>query len=468
MAEARKSKTGTAPEVVEPASESGQADTVCDATDLLERHYPSLKCVGEDWYLPKGGVYRLQNTNLVRPVALSVLSRENHSDYMAQAVMRTLESRKQVPPESILGFARFLDAERSVVQICCQNGVLRVSADDLVLEPHNIRWSFGRQVQARYDEKATCQRFQKLVREALPDREDRELFWSYCAYTLYPACDLQTFLVAYGPGGTSKSTVFEAVASALGEENVTRLGFAELCGDGPGYSLPSLQRSALNLGAEAPQGEVQESDRLKILVEGGELPVRPIYGKPRPLRGYHTKIVLLGNCQPRFKSGTSAELRRLRILCFGNEHKKTDPLLDVKLARQASGIFSRGLVPGLQTLLRSRRIPAGGPNSRRVFRQYAIVHDPHRVFVEQCCDLGPELQEPKLKLLGAWRAFVEREHLREALRDQHWFFRVLYDRYPQIQSRRLCGEENRLYVVQGIGLRPDVEVEPDILSDHDR
>ena len=49
-------------------------------------------------------------------------------------------------------------------------------------------------------------------------------------YLLYPSCKKELFLICYGPSGTGKSTIAEAICGVLGEDPmVTSLTLSQLC-----------------------------------------------------------------------------------------------------------------------------------------------------------------------------------------------------------------------------------------------
>ena len=459
----------------EATAEVHVGDSIYDAANILEAAYPGLMCIGKDWYLPQNGVYQLYDTNLIGPKALSVLTKEKQTAHCARAVIDTLEMRKQVPRDTLRSFARFENHERSQVLLCCGNGVLRVTPDVIELLPHSLDYAFGRQLAANYRPEAKCPLFINTIRTALPDKNDRDLAHAFSAYTLYPANDIQVFLICYGESGTSKTTIWHGYTSAIGEASITRIGFPELCGNGNGYSLPSLERTALNLGAEAPQGELQESDVLKLLVEGAPIKVRSIYERPRTMHDYHMKIVVLGNYIPRFKSGTTAELRRLRILHFQHQHGQSDPTLEARIALERDGIFSRCMVPWLKWLLRERQIPMGGVAAQRLYSRYKTTHDPYGTFIKECCDLDRRtddvncLSDTKDRIFGAFECFIERNDLADGLREERWFFRRLRERVPHLKNSRpgsSDGQRERRLV--GIRVKEGVTTEPHSISVNER
>ena len=456
--------------MAELVEEQQFAADVPSATDLLEKRLPEILCVGDVWYAFENGIWKPTDHNVYRPLALRVLVEAKRTDRNCQHVLRTLESRKQVPREEMRSFARF-DDEGSVL-VCCRNGVLRVTAETADLLPHDAHYYFTRQAAAAYDTSAGCELFRSVESEALPDEADQELLETFAGYTLLPSCDLEVALFCFGATATSKSTLWEfGFGSALGSARtsdrdceqgsdlVTSISLSSLC-SGNGYSIPRLEKAALNLGGEASAGELSESDMFKLLAEGAAMEVRAIYGRPFTMRGYHVKLVFLGNHLPRFKAGTDAELRRCRFLHFMRSPETKDPTLKPRIAAERDGIFSQVMVPRLQGLLANRRMPMGGEESQRIMLRFALQNDPIKVFGDECCDFGPDVHENKDRLFAAFYAFCERNDLSSGLRTRDVFFMKLRAAYPAIADYRPRERGAREYRLRGIEVKEGVPCPP--------
>ncbi|MBE0541661.1 MAG: hypothetical protein IH623_09770 [Verrucomicrobia bacterium] len=341
------------------------------------------------------------------------------------------------------------------VLLNCRNGVLKVTPEDAVLVPHNLQHMFTRQIAAAYDPNIGCDVFERVVSEALLDEKDQQLFLSYAAYVLQPNCKLHAALVCHGLGGTGKSTVWDAVSAVMGTDLVMNVSLRQLCA-GNGYSIPRLRFAALNVGTEAPSGELAESDMLKMLVCGEPVEARAIYGRPEKLEGYSVKFVFLSNHLPRFKSGTDAELRRLRFLQFDRKPDKIDPLLAPKLAAEKDGIFSNIMVPCLRGLLATPVIPEGGEASRAAKKRFALENDPMESFVAECCVLGPDIYEPKERLHRAFVAWARDKDVALGLQTSEHFFRHLRSRRTGLGDYRPKVDGQRRHCLRGVRLKEGV------------
>jgi P4 family phage/plasmid primase-like protien len=313
----------------------------------------------------------------------------------------------------------------------------------------------GIRIAAAYDTSATFEVFDQVVTEALRDAEDHELLIRFAGYVLLPHCRLHAALICYGQSGTGKSTVWEAIQNVLGTDLVLNISLRQLC-DSKGYSLPRLRFAALNLGTEAPSGELGESDAWKSLICGEPVDVRPCGGRPVKMEAYCTKFVFLSNHLPHFKSGSDAEVRRLRFLQFEHKPAKIDTSIKLKLEAERDGIFSNVMVPGLQALMRDPVMPEGGKASRSVRERFAVENDPIEAFLASCCHLGPDLSETKDRLHRAFLAWSRGKDVGSGLQTSEHFFRQLRARRTGLQDHRPSVDGQRPHCLKGLRLKDGI------------
>jgi phage/plasmid-associated DNA primase len=178
--------------------------------------------------------------------------------------------------------------------------------------------------------------------------------------------------------------------------------------------------------------------------------VREIYGKPFKM-AVTTKLLFLTNHLPRFRHGTDAERRRLRLLRFTQVPTEPDPERKAKIKAERNGIL-RLMVDYLVQLLKLNQLPFGGATSIATLDRFAATNDPVTSFIRQKCILDPEHFIAKDTLQEAFAAHLDEIGLPGALGDN--FFKILYDRYPAVQdSRRRRSNGQRERIVTGITLK---------------
>jgi len=419
---------------------------------------PPLRTHGDKWYAYDGRAWRVTEKEFFRGQALEILPERHQVARHAKAVMDHVEIKSQIGvDDKLAGAVKFDDKRRVLLNVA--NGVLQVSATEVVLLPHKEEYLFTGALEAAWEEGAKCPLFERVTLESLPAVEDRALLHWCSGYTLFPdSKQHEIFLICFGEAGTGKSTVMGAIMGVMGSDPlVTSLSMAQLCSQGQGaYSLPGLQYALVNLGTELDTVELDDSSAFKRLVSGETIEARTIYGRPFPMTPT-VKLIFLSNSLPRFKHGTDAELRRSRFLCF--DRKRTDADKDTtlkdKLPLERSGIL-RWMVEGLQAVLGGEPAPAGGVQSRAVKEKFAINNDAVTAFVKAHCVLGVDRVVHKNDLYAAFTSYLEGYGFSQKSKEH--LFKQIYERYPglsvtQVRTKQATNERPSGHYVRGIELR---------------
>lgn len=436
----------TAPNVIEIAT--GEKFSEAKHAELFLRKIEgSLKCQGENWFLYRDGVWSPKSRDEFRPVAQRLIPFEFRTARRAGDIIRHVENLSQVSNGEFWGAYRFSRNGKDIL-LNVDNGILVVSQNQ---EPHiilhNEKALFTAKMAAAWNSEADCVRFKKLLCESIPDEQDRECLLYFLAYTLLPDCRFQVAALLFGKPSCGKTTIAEAWAAVLGESNVRRLTLAQIAAEN-GYFTPRLKEAALNIGSEIQISEVAESDTFKALVSGEPITARPIGRAPVEVRTT-AKLLFSGNHLPRFKQGSDAEVRRMRIINFSTAPAEPDILLGRTLANEKDGILAL-VVPYLQRLLSMKVFPDAGASSQRTLELFAIGNDPVSAFVRKRCILNPEKSESKDNLFSEFADFLEIHGL--PVWQTPTFCKVLYERYPYLKVERPRGGLGREHVVRGISI----------------
>lgn len=349
--------------------------------------------------------------------------------------------KRQVPDTELIGCYKIVqekDGAQSIL-LNVSNGVVKVWPDgEITLDKHDEEHRFTGRMVARYDEQAVAPLFHEVLNHQQPDEADREMLQLFCGNILWPTPYFEVALVMFGPGGTGKSTIAEAIAGTLADGSdrgdlVTSLSMMQLC-DSRSYSLFKLRWAALNLTTEVDTVDLDESTHFKLIVSGEKMEVRPIYGKPISMRT-SCKLMAVANSVPRFKNGSSAELRRLRFLVFDVPVAKPDTTLKERLATERDGIFL-WMLEGLVKLQRAREVPLGGSKAQLIREKFAMSNDPVGYFVKSRCVVARDVAISRERLKNAFDEFLEQNGLPKQV--EEWFFRRLYQQHSsEIRSQRI-------------------------------
>jgi putative DNA primase/helicase len=417
------------------------------------RKAPPILTRADDWFAFDGKCWRPRSKDTFQRLSMDVIPPQHRLARHSKAVMDHVERTRQCTEDMEFGSAVKWKDDHSGVIVNVHNGVLHVTAEKIELLPHDKELMFTGCLGASWlPNSSEMPLFNKVLHETLHDISDVALFQWFSGYCLYPDCKQhEVFLICYGPGGTGKSTLADAIVNAFSDDVlVTRLSLAQICNSGPGsYSLPSLQTALVNLGTELDTVEMDESANFKQIVSGEPIVARSIYGKPFKMQT-NCKLWFLSNGLPRFKSGTDAEYRRARFLSFSKKPPEKDPTLKDRLREERDGILT-WLVDGLQAILQGFAAPMGGSHSAAVLKRFELSNDPVGCFVRENCTLSADLKTPKDHVINAFSEFLDAHQFPHRTRE--YFFRALYERNPNIvvQRDRTGGETK--HVLLGIGLK---------------
>jgi P4 family phage/plasmid primase-like protien len=405
-----------------------------------------VKCIGEEWYAEKNGVWLPTDRDVYRPHALKVLPITHRTQSRSLDVIKRLESEQQVHRSEFCGAAKF-DADGSVL-LAVKNGVLRLQkgGDVELLSPNSV-YGFTAALSVAYKPKALMTKFAEVLIQSLPDEQDRELLLDVLATSLIPDSRYEAALVLQGEAGTGKSTIMAPIFSIFGA-TCSSLSMVDLCHPN-GYKLAMLHNKLINLATELNTLEVDDTGLFKQLVSGEQFTARPIYGKPFEMCSTAT-LVFLANSLPRFKHGTDAEARRLRFVKFSNKVRNPDVTLKDRVALEAEGVFAE-LVRRAHELLNGAKLAEQGQYGQEVARRFQISNDPIGQFVSQYCVVRSDQCCLKNELLDAFTKFRESHGLSDKL-DSSVFFRNLYDRFQGVKARQKRVGTERPYFIFGIAL----------------
>jgi P4 family phage/plasmid primase-like protien len=403
------------------------------------------RCVRENWYVYRNGVWTKQERDAFRKVVADCIHPEHRTGRHILDLLSNVESRLQVEETAFFGAYKF---EGGSILLNVRNGVVIVTDKGQIdIRPHSPDDMFTVQIASAYDPEASCPLFAKFLSEALPDTEDRHFLQVWGGYILYPGCNYQVSAVCHGPSNTGKSTYATAIRTALGPGPCSAVGLEELCKPAS-YSLPTLKFKMLNIGAELNGTEVEESSQFKMLVSSDELTARQIYGRPESMRTT-AKLMFLSNHMPRFRKGGYAEERRLRIVAFNQEPAVKDLQLEHKLAGEGSGILN-WMLAGLIELLATGQIPRCGQQSEQVFAMFARHNDRIRHFVGECCVFDPAASITNDALFEGYKAWCDIHGIPTGDNYRSNFFMVLKTSYLQLRYGKPKFAGMRVRTVYGL------------------
>jgi D5-like protein len=179
----------------EPGAILDEQATETQLARVLQSKLPPLRCVGEDWFVYREGVWAKTRKDEFKPLALSIQHELKRTARKAIEILKHVEYANQTSGKEFRSFHFEQDGE---LFLNCATCVLAVSPEKIQPFPHSDQYLFTKKLAADYDPKAECPNFDRALQEALPDAADINSLRCFAGYTLMPDCRYEVSLICYG------------------------------------------------------------------------------------------------------------------------------------------------------------------------------------------------------------------------------------------------------------------------------
>ncbi len=317
---------------------------------------------------------------------------------------------------------RLLGFDNGVV--CLETGTLRPGKPE-----DKITFSTG----FSFDPDAPCPRWERFVKEVLPDPAVADFMWRAFGYALTGDMREQVFFLLFGRGCNGKSTLMDVIESVLGDYALT-VPFSTFEQDRAG-SVPadvaSLAGKRLVKASEGTPGRWLHSSRLKDITGGERVSARHLYGNPFTFRPT-CKVFLSTNELPKVGDDSDGLWRRLRQVPFTQRFEGTadDRSLKDTLLAEAPGILA-WLVRGcLEWQKRGLGVPAAVADATA---EYRADCDPLARFIDEACRLEAGADVGASDLFRHYQQWADRAGLSEKERlKSTGFYLKCTDRFTRV------------------------------------
>ncbi|MGW0537842.1 phage/plasmid primase, P4 family [Streptomyces sp. NPDC003032] len=197
------------------------------------------------------------------------------------------------------------------------------------------------------------------------------------------------FPFLHGPGGNGKSVIMDVLRHLLGDYAAPApAGFLMAGRQEHSEELARLQGLRLVVASEINPDARFDEAKLKELTGGDTLTARFMHQSFFEFEPTH-HLWLMGNHQPRVKSGGDSFWRRLRLIPFQYkvpETKEIEGLADLLVAEEGPGILAWIIQGAVDHFARGLREP---DSVKTATAAYAAEEDHIGRFLEDCCVRGP-------------------------------------------------------------------------------
>jgi putative DNA primase/helicase len=221
-------------------------------------------------------------------------------------------------------------------------------------------------------------------------------------YCLTGSTREQKLFFFFGKGANGKSTLLDLVEWILGDYSLKLPASVLMQSRHSNHptELAQLQGRRLATSSEIEDGQYWAESRIKELTGDEMLSARFMRQDFFQFRQTQ-KHIICGNYRPRLKGGDSAMQRRMVLVpfdaCF--EGKAQDRRLPEKLKDEAPAILHWIIQGAVRWSQDGLLIP---PRIKAASAEYMQAMDDLAEWVEDCCELGPDLRESKKYLFASF------------------------------------------------------------------
>jgi len=286
-----------------------------------------------------------------------------------------------------------VDLDHDDYLLNCDNGIFNLR--DGRLWKHDPKWLCTRMCPIQYDPAAAsdAKLHKVLTHVCNDDPETVEYAQKIMGHSIFGHNRLEQFYLWWGPGGSGKGTLMEAVKTALGDYCLKAefQSFIKTQGQRVRDDLDRLKEARLVLASEIDRGEAIAAAVLKEMTGGDTIASRQLYGEYREFRPRMT-LHLQANDKPRIDDQDSGMWRRLVCIPCGPSipDGKRDPDIKEYLQDPARGgrAVLAWLVAGAVATHKAKHIPLS-PAVAQATAEYRLSQDPLRGFIESRLLLPP-------------------------------------------------------------------------------
>lgn len=224
----------------------------------------------------------------------------------------------------------------------CVNGMLDLTNGEL--HEHDASRMCTQLCPTAYDPDARCDRWQQFLVEVF-NNDSQLISWmqKLCGYAMSGVIREHILPIFHGVGRNGKSTLIKAIQHVLGPDysGTTPSGFltASKHEQHP-TKLVALYGKRFVADLETGDGARLNEELVKRCTGGDEMQARRMFENFWSFKPTH-KLILCTNCEPRVRGMDVAIWSRVKLVPFSQVFAgREDPMLDAKLASEASGILN--------------------------------------------------------------------------------------------------------------------------------
>lgn len=259
----------------------------------------------------------------------------NDEDKLKAYMTQLFDSIKENQRKEVLHTIRYTAIKKDQAParyVGVLNGIYDIKENKFI--NHTPELVFTNLINAKYDPSTTCKDIDNLFNLISEnDKEVVQLLKEMIGYTLYRKNTLEKSFLLKGEAGSGKSTLLNAIASFLGEENITSLSLSQIGGR---FNTGLLKGKLANIGDDISYTTIKDTSIFKKLSTGER-----VIGEFKNETPFHfipfAKLLFSGNRVPRMNDGSRALVDRFVIIPLNARIRgteKQDPFFEEKVTTE--------------------------------------------------------------------------------------------------------------------------------------
>jgi putative DNA primase/helicase len=336
---------------------------------------------------------------------------------------RRLRAMLELAQDELAVTSDQLDADPWLFNVA--NGTLDLTTG--TLRPHDPDDLITRISPVSYDPEAALELWDSTLSYALDgEREVMDFLQLLAGASLSGAEVDHSIAFVHGPGASGKTTITEAIRSAMGDYAVTAdfsTFLRKSVSSGPSPEILSLRGARLVTSVEVDKGQALAEGLVKQMTGGDTVKARGVYARKAEEFTPTFTLWLVANDAPVIDQDDSGTWRRMVRVPFDRvvPEDERDPTLKLRLKDPAIGgpAVLAWLVKGC---LKWQSLGMKMPQPERVkvaTESYRESMDPLEPFIDEACELGPDL---KVTAADLWSAYLShcKTYRTRPIRQRDW------------------------------------------------